>query len=190
MKNYELPTASSLVLGGIKVGTNLDITPEGVLNATDTTYDIVSDEAPGLMSSEDKAKLDNLGNQESTLEGKVGEIETSLNNKVDKEEGKILTSNDFTNDLKDKLDSLENYELPIASALELGGIKVGDNLSIDTTGKLNAKDTTYENATEEEAGLMAAGDKAKLNKLKNYDDTDLQTRVGDLETGIENKVDN
>lgn len=35
--NYNLPTASSTVLGGVKVGTNLSIS-NGVLNAKDTTY--------------------------------------------------------------------------------------------------------------------------------------------------------
>lgn len=35
------------------------------------------------------------------------------------------------------------YNLPIASASTLGGVKVGTNLSIDGTGVLSATDTTY-----------------------------------------------
>lgn len=44
---------------------------------------------------------------------------------------------------KTKLDSLENYSLPTASASVLGGVKVGTNLSIDSNGVLSATDTTY-----------------------------------------------
>ena len=44
---------------------------------------------------------------------------------VAKEEGKVLSSNDFTNDQKEKLEGLENYVLPQASAEVAGGIKVG-----------------------------------------------------------------
>ncbi len=44
---------------------------------------------------------------------------------------------------KKKLDGIEenanNYTLPIATVATLGGIKVGDNLSVDNSGRLNAK---------------------------------------------------
>lgn len=52
--NYNLPTASSTVLGGVKVGTNLSIS-SGVLNAKDTTYGVMkgatasADGASGLV---------------------------------------------------------------------------------------------------------------------------------------------
>ena len=54
---YSLPTASSSTLGGVKVGTNLSIS-NGVLSATDTTYDTATTSAAGLMSATDKSKLD------------------------------------------------------------------------------------------------------------------------------------
>ena len=59
--NYSLPTASSSVLGGIKVGANLSIT-NGVLDATDTdtTYSVATTSANGLMSGTDKTKLDGI----------------------------------------------------------------------------------------------------------------------------------
>ena len=61
-----------------------------------------------------------------------------LGEKVDVEEGKGLSSNDFTTALKTKLESLENYTLPIASDNTLGGIKVGTGLSINQNGELSA----------------------------------------------------
>lgn len=37
-----------------------------------------------------------------------------------------------------------NYHLPVASATTLGGIKVGDNLTIESDGTLNAESTEYD----------------------------------------------
>ena len=52
-----------------------------------------------------------------------------------------LTQNNFTNTLKSKLDNIasnaNNYSLPTASSNTLGGIKVGNNLTIDGNGVLS-----------------------------------------------------
>ena len=61
----------------------------------------------------------------------VVNIKAMLGEKVDVEEGKGLSTNDFTTALKTKLESLENYTLPIASDNTLGGIKIGTGLSIN-----------------------------------------------------------
>lgn len=65
-------------------------------------------------------------------------IDTKLNNKVEKVEGKGLSEKDFTSAYEKKLNSLENYVLPTASAETLGGIKVGAGLSISEQGTLSA----------------------------------------------------
>lgn len=52
-------------------------------------------------------------------------VNTLLSLKVDKEDGKGLSTNDFTNAYKNKLDGLSNHSLPIASGSKLGGIKTG-----------------------------------------------------------------
>ena len=53
--------------------------------------------------------------------------------KVDKVEGKVLSSNDFTNAYKTKLDGIaaqaNKYVLPTATAEIIGGVKVGANIS-------------------------------------------------------------
>ena len=60
---------------------------------------------------------------------------TTWNNKVDKVNGKGLSTNDYTNDEKTKLEGIaenaNNYTLPVASADTLGGVKIGANLSIN-----------------------------------------------------------
>lgn len=58
--NYILSAATSSTLGGVKVGTNLSI-DNGVLSATDTIYSDATTFAHGLMSTNDKSKLDEFG---------------------------------------------------------------------------------------------------------------------------------
>lgn len=61
----------------------------------------------------------------------------ALDTKVDKEVGKALSSNDFTNEEKTKLANLSNYTLPTASDTVLGGIKIsGDDFAVGADGTL------------------------------------------------------
>ena len=70
-------------------------------------------------------------------------VDDAAEAKVDKIEGKQLSTNDFTTEEKNKLNSLENYTLPAASADALGGVKIGNNLAIDENGVLNIDDIDY-----------------------------------------------
>lgn len=67
--------------------------------------------------------------------------------KVDKVEGKELSSNDFTNAYKTKLDGIaaqaNKYVLPTATATIIGGVKVGANISYSNgTISLNKANVT------------------------------------------------
>lgn len=68
----------------------------------------------------------------------VSKILALLNLKVSTVDGKGLSTEDFTTLLKEKLNSLENYSLPIASNDSLGGIKIGSGLTIDQNGVVSA----------------------------------------------------
>lgn len=93
-------------------------------------------EFPPVYIQTDHSKLENLDYKNS---GHIGFASSDdLENKVDKIEGKGLSTNDYTNDEKNKLAELENYTLPIASTTKLGGIKIGENLTITEDGILNA----------------------------------------------------
>ncbi len=65
-----------------------------------------------------------------------------ISGKVDKINGKGLSTNDYTTEEKNKLNRIEenanNYSLPIASSTVLGGIKIGSGLSIDSNGVLSS----------------------------------------------------
>ena len=92
-------------------------------------------------------QITNIG-KVSTIETNVSNLETTVGNKVDKVEGKTLTSNDFTNDYKTKLDGLQNYTLPTATTDVLGGVKVdGTSMTVDSDGTIhstaNISDETF-----------------------------------------------
>ncbi len=78
--NYILPTASASVKGGVKVGKNLTMEGE-VLNATDTTYEDVSDTKSGLMTPIMKKKLDTIAESASTVTSSTKNGYVSVNGK-------------------------------------------------------------------------------------------------------------
>lgn len=103
-------------------------------------------------------------------------IDNALADKVDKSEGKGLSTNDYTTAEKTKLSSVEananNYTHPITSGnkhIPSGGSS-GQVLgwSADGTAKwVDAQGgTEYSDATEEIHGLMSAADKTKLDGIE------------------------
>ena len=58
------------------------------------------------------------------------------------------------------------YHLPIASETQLGGIKVGNNLTIEEDGTLNAESTEYNSplATSRTLGGVKVGSGRTINK--------------------------
>lgn len=103
-----------------------------------------------LITEEEATKLADLQDYDDTS------LVTALGNKVDKVEGKQLSSNDFTSELKTKLEGLTNfpdapsdgktygrkdntwkevstsgpaYTLPVATPTTLGGVKTGSNIT-------------------------------------------------------------
>ena len=65
-------------------------------------------------------------------------LNTKFEGKVDKDGNKVLSDVNFTSAYENKLNSLENYVLPMASSSTLGGVKVGAGLSISPEGTLSA----------------------------------------------------
>lgn len=81
--------------------------------------------------------LGNVDNTSDKLKPISDATKSALGKKVDKVEGKSLTSNDFTDVLKAKLDSVaenaNNYSLPTASETQLGGVMVDSTLNSTST---------------------------------------------------------
>ena len=78
-----------------------------------------------------------------------------------------------------KVDSIvSNYDLPTASNITKGGIKVGDGLRM--TGDILSV-VEIPDATSLASGLMTASDKIKLDDLNNYT---LPTASGSVKGGV------
>lgn len=110
-------------------------TEDGLVTASDarTALSGKSDNGHGHEISDVEGLQDALSGKSDNGHGheisEVSGLQDALDGKVDKEEGKGLSTNDFTNDLKNKLDG-------IAAGADVNYIKsVGDNLSV-TDGKL------------------------------------------------------
>lgn len=102
--NYSLPTASSTVLGGVKVGTNLSISNE-VLSAKDTTYGNMkgatenADGASGLVPAPTKGAPDRY----LTSDGKWSKITFQIYSTATPSLDGLMSKND-----KAKLNGIEN----------------------------------------------------------------------------------
>ena len=108
-------------------------------------------------------------------------IYTALNNKVDKEDGKGLSTNDYTTADKNKLQNIENkannythpsytqrssglYKITVDASGHVSGVTAVAKSDITALG-IPAQDTTYSVATTGSNGLMSSSDKSKLNGI-------------------------
>lgn len=160
-----MSTADKSKLDGIAEGANKTIV-DSSLNATSTNP--VENKA---VHAEFNSVRTELSDASSGLQSQIDDHATLIGNKVDKVEGKGLSTNDYTTEEKNKLADLENYTLPVASEGALGGIKVGYSGTTEKTYavKLDAnnkayvevpwKNTTYTNGN----GLTLTGTAFSLN---------------------------
>ena len=130
------------------------------VSTLDTTVDGLNTTVEGL-----ETDVTELQGTVSDVEGSISTLQTNLNNKVDKVQGKGLSTNDFTNAYKTKLDSLNNYD--------------------DTTVK---QDIT-ELQTDVNALETTVGNHTKSIETNATDITTLKGNVQTLQTNLGNKVD-
>lgn len=90
----------------------------------------------------------------------IDKLKASIAKKVDKEEGKTLSSNDFTTAEKTKLNGIaegaNNYTLPSAGA-DLGGVKSGGDVTI-SGGVITVNDDSHNHTIANVDGLQDALD--------------------------------
>lgn len=129
---YVLPIATAADLGGIRIGTGLNIDATGVVSV-----DV------GVTDYNDLENLPDLTVYAQTKD--LSAIATSgdyndLNNTPSL--AAVATSGSY-NDLSNKPTIPSAYTLPTASSSVLGGVKVGSGLSINSSGVLSATSTSY-----------------------------------------------
>ncbi|MBQ7646661.1 MAG: hypothetical protein IJS94_05265 [Clostridia bacterium] len=130
----DLPTASSMTLGGIRVGSGLSIDSGGILSADDRSYTLPAATANALGGIKVGSRLTmtdgvlSADDQSYTLPAATANALGGI--KV----GSRLTMTDGVLSADD-----QSYTLPASTANALGGIKIGDGLSIDANGVASAK---------------------------------------------------
>ena len=154
----------------------------GLMSSADKT------KLAGIETGANKTTVDSSLSSSSTnpVQNKV--INTALSNKVDKDGNKVLSTNDYTTTEKNKLSGIaagaevnqnafstmkvDTYTINATSKTDTFSI-IGRNnveLSIDASNRvvIDAKDTTYSDATTSNSGLMSSADKTKLDKITSY----------------------
>ena len=159
---------SEIVTSINSMSTDIDALPtvSEVNTAISNAIDALIDGAPGTYDT-----LKEISDWIATHTSEYEALIAGLATKVDKVEGKGLSTEDYTTAEKTKLAGIEaganNYVLPAATSSTLGGVKQGANVTIALDGTLSATDTTYAEATTTAAGLMSAADKTKVNNMPN-----------------------
>lgn len=154
-----LQHATAERLGGIKVGSNLNIDNQGVLSATDTTYSVASASADGLMSSAHFSKLNGLS------------IKTANTSAVEPANNGLITLNNVVDGINvyGVAQSFNNGRVNIKEVVT--GIKMDENTTIrplstaengiiDISAKANLDSPTF-------SGIVNFGDQISIDTNKN-----------------------
>lgn len=138
---------------------------------------------------------------EETLNSNITQLQTQ---KVDKVEGKGLSTNDYTTPEKNKLAAIEaeanKYVLPAATASALGGVKIGSNITLadggtisitknNVTGALGVDPTTtyVKKAGDTMTGTLTSASTAGsivFKGVENSDITNIYKSGGNLSEGF------
>ena len=96
--NYSLPTASSSVLGGIKVGTNLSIDGSGVLSATDTNTQLSNEQVQDIVGAMVSSNTEtNIAVTYNDTTGKLNFVATDTDTTYSAGEGISLSGTTINN---------------------------------------------------------------------------------------------
>jgi len=155
-KSYTLPVASDSTLGGVKIGEGINISEDGTISVPNSSGSSTVTEL-----NANKVHID----ETHTLADKV----TDWDNKVDKVTGKGLSSNDFTNDYKEKIDGLSNYDDTALS----GRVTNLEDLVPETASSSNKLATL--------ADIPAGGSGTGTGGITNYPDLTNKPKIAGVE---------
>ena len=146
------------------INTEIDALPttSDVNSAISAAIDALIDGAPATYDT-----LKEIADWIATHQDEYAALIAAIAGKVDKVQGKGLSTEDYTTAEKTKLAGIAEganaYTLPAASASVLGGVKIGANIAVANDGTISGD---YSAATTSAAGLMSAADKTKLEGIE------------------------
>lgn len=155
---YALNAATTTVLGGVIVGGGLNVTAEGVVSINDNY-------------------LFNHFYTKGEIDGK------NFYTVKEGEEAKVLTTYDFNDEYKTKVDSLvgmfDEYKLPVATETTAGIVKVGSGLSVAEDGTVSANILW----TKEAFPALVAGEGEGANKYYQWNKV-CEVKIFDENNGL------
>lgn len=102
---------------------------------------------------------------------------------VQKEEGKGLSTNDYTNADKTKVTNLTNYVTGGTGAVtDANAATITLSKKNPVNGSASTDTVVINKATTTTAGVMSAADKTKLDGLSNYNDTTIKSDIANLKS--------
>jgi hypothetical protein len=97
-QSYTLPNASAETLGGIKVGSNLSISDEGVLSATDTNTQLTNEQVQDIIGAMVSSNTEtNISVTYNDTTGKLNFVSTDTDTTYSAGDGLSLSGTTFTN---------------------------------------------------------------------------------------------
>lgn len=141
-----LPTSSGI---DSKIDTKISAAIDTLIGGAPETYDTLKEIADYIAS-------------DTTA---TGALTSAIGNKVDKEEGKGISSNDFTDALLAKLNSLENTVVDDALSTTSKNPVQNKVINAALAGK-SPTTHTHSAATKSVAGFMSAADKTRLDDIR------------------------
>ena len=172
-------------LQGIEAGAQVNkietITKRVLLNAVNKNVTIpedikISDTEP---TEEEIMWLDPSENYDFTFDGySQAQADARF---VQKEEGKGLSTNDYTNADKTKVTNLTNYVTGGTGAVtDANAATITLSKKNPVNGSASTDTVVINKATTTTAGVMSAADKTKLDGLSNYDDSTITQDITNL----------
>ena len=95
-------------------------------------------------------------------------------------EGKDLSTNDYSNADKNKVDNLNSYVTSGSFAQDANNAAITLNIKDPVTDNNSNQVLTINKATSTTAGVMSAADKTKLDGLSNYDDSTITQDITNI----------
>lgn len=174
-------------LQGIEAGAQVNkietITKRVLLNAVNKNVTIpedikISDTEP---TEEEIMWLDPSENYDFTFDGySQAQADARF---VQKEEGKGLSTNDYTNADKTKVTNLTDYVTGGTGAVtDANAATITLSKKNPVNGSASTDTVVINKATTTTAGVMSAADKTKLDGLSNYNDTTIKSDIANLKS--------
>lgn len=110
-------------------------------------------------------------------------VDSKLDTKVDKEEGKGLSTNDYSDDDRQKVSNIVDYVTTMRSTTSINTINLSlDKKNVITGSTYTTGSVTFKSASSKSAGLLTASYFEKLDALPSTDELDqkINTAIGSV----------